>query len=313
MRLLILFALIMQAACTASTAVQQPEQVKRVPMEKSGIKLKAPTHYEPRVASVDPKTNEPLYYDPKPQIVSVDEKAGKYAFKWIGYDGKEKVVEYQRADAIDAVVSASALKAPEQYLYSYKIENLPSSATHLSIFAVQNFADKVEPMKSNEGYVGSISNSIRQFNTGKWIGFGSSYIGDTIVPGRNIELKLLSFAPPGLVECRVTGGNLMLKGAGEHMPTELENAMSGYEEWPKGFTIGPMDKLTTLSQMEHAKYLLDALPQLHQLGWVTSDARRWYEKNLKTTNLAAVYERAEQDLKTEQITTEVFSMIEALR
>jgi len=314
MRLLLLFALTLHAACTASTALRQPEKVKRVPLEKSGIKLKAPTRYEPRVASLDPKTNEPVYYDPKPQIVPVDEKAGKYAFKWIGYDGKEKTIIYQRADAIDAVVSASVERnSSEQYLYTYKIENLPSGGSQLSGFIVQNLAADVQPIKTRDGRVGRMSNDIQQFRDGNWIHYGPSYLKDEVTPGRSVELQILSSLPPGLVGCRIYSGERTIKGAGEHMPTELENAIPGYEELPKGFTIGPIDKLKAFSQQEHAQYILSILPQAHKLGWITDSALRWYAEKLKAKDLAAVSERAAHDLKAEQITTEVFAMIRAMK
>lgn len=75
----------------------------------------------------------------------MDAKAGKYAFKWIGVEGKEKTVIFQRADAIDVVVSATSSKTPEgQYLYTYSIENLPSSGTYLAGSTVQNFASDVK-------------------------------------------------------------------------------------------------------------------------------------------------------------------------
>ncbi|MGI9106062.1 MAG: hypothetical protein ACR2G4_07425 [Pyrinomonadaceae bacterium] len=314
MRLLLLLTLLTQVACTASTAVPQPEQVRRLPLEKSGIKLKAPTHYEPRVASVDPKTNEPVYYDPKPQIVPVDEKAGKYAFKWIGYDGKEKTIIYQRADAIDAVVSALVERnSSEQYLYTYKIENLPSGGSQLSGFIVQNFAAEVQPIKTRDGRVGRMSNDIQQFRDGNWIHFGPSYLKDEVTPGRSVELQLQSSVPPGLVGCRIYGGERTIKGVGEHMPTELENALSGYEGLPRGYTIGPIDKIKGFSQQEHIQYILSILPQAHKLGWITESARRWYEDKLKSDDLEAVHERLEHDLKTEQITTEVFAMMRAMK
>jgi len=315
MRLLLLLGLVVQVACTASTAVRQPEKVRRVPLEKSGIKLKAPTRYEPRVASLDPQTNEPVYFDPKPQIVPVDEKAGKYAFKWIGYDGKEKTVILQQFDAIDAVVSATVSQTPSgQYLYTYTIENLPSSGAHLSGFMVQNFTPDIKPIKVDNVYIGEMSNSIVQFSKGNWTSFGIlPEFNPAVISGRSIDLQVVSSALPGLVACRVRGGVLGLKGAGEHMPSELEAVTRGYEQLPKGFTIGPVDKLNALSPQEHVQYILSILPQVHKLGWITDSALRWYREKLSANDLEAVYKRAEQDLKTEQITTEVFAMLRAMK
>jgi hypothetical protein len=116
-----------------------------------------------------------------------------------------------------------------------------------------------------------------------------------------------------LIECRIHGGESTLKGVGEHIPTELEDAMPGYDEWPHGYTIGPVDSLKTLPPAERAKYLLDRLPQFQKLGWMTGDARQRYQADLQRNNLKAVFERAEQDLKEEQITTEVFDLIQAMK
>jgi hypothetical protein len=315
MRLIFILALLAQAACATSTAVQQPDRVRRAPLEKSGVKLTAPTQYEPRISSVDPKTGEAVYFNPKPQVVPVDEKAGKYAFKWIGYDGKEKTVIFQRFDAIDTIVSASVERhSSGQYLYTYKIENLPSSGSHLSGFIVQNFAADIKPGKVEGVFVGEMSKDIPQFSKGQWTSFGIlPEFNQTVLPGNDITLQLASPAPPGLVACRTRGGLLGLKGAGEHMPSELEAAIPGYEQLPEGYTVGPIDKLTTLSQREHAQYILSVLPQAHKLGWITSGAQQWYEKNLTEADLDSALKRAGQDLKAGQVTTEVFSMIEGLR
>lgn len=314
MRLLLLIILIAQTACVASSSVLQAEKVQRAPMEKSGVRLVAPTNYEQRVARIDPKTDEPVYYDPRPQIVPVDERAGKYAFKWIGYDGKEKTVIYQRYDAIDAVVSAAAERNDAgRYLYTYRIENLPSSESHLSGFIVQNFAADVEPRKVDEVFVGKMSTDIPQFSEGAWTSFGIlPEFSPQVTAGRDIKLELASAAPPGLVACRIRGGTLGFKGAGEHMPTELENAMPGYEELPKGYTVGPIARLNELSRQEHIQYVLGVLPQARKLRWITDSALRWYEGKLKSNDLAAVQERLEHDLKAEQITTEVSAMLRAI-
>ncbi|HKZ80525.1 MAG TPA: hypothetical protein VJ124_19775, partial [Pyrinomonadaceae bacterium] len=109
------------------------------------------------------------------------------------------------------------------------------------------------------------------------------------------------------------GGELTLKGVGEDMPTELEAVIPGYEEFPKGYTIGPVDSLNTLSANDHAKYIQERLPQFEVLGWVTASAREWYEKNLTTNNFDAVLRRAEQDLGSEQITSEVFAIIQSIK
>ena len=97
------------------------------------------------------------------------------------------------------------------------------------------------------------------------------------------------------------------------MPTELEDVRPGYEALPRGYTIGPVDRLKDLSPTERAKYLIERLPQFENLGWITRSARQWYEANLMSDNIGEVFKRAEQDLKSEQITSEVFGMIWATK
>jgi hypothetical protein len=302
------------AYCAACSRAQQAQtKVQRQPLEKQKIELKSPVGYEWRDKGYDPQTGEPITYDHRPRVEPVDKKAGKYAFKWIGYDGKEKVVIFQRADSIDVIVSAAASKKPEgQYLYTYVIENRPSSGTHLSGFTVQNFASDVKRI-TRGGYGGQMSNLISQFREGNWLHFGSTFIGHEVAPGRHLKLELVSSAPPGLVGCRAYGGESALNGAGEHMPFALESLLPGYEEWPRGYTIGPNEGLKSLEPSERAKHLLDSLPHFQKAGWITDSVLRQYERHLRSGDLKAVSKRADQDLKDEQITTEVFAIIEAMK
>lgn len=313
-RLLSVFiAVLLQAACTASS--QSPSQkVSRQPFERSKIVLESPSHYEKEVMSYDPKTGEPSQtFDHKPRIEMVDEKGGRYHFKWIGHDGKEKVIEYQRPDAIDAIVSASVTNTPEgKYLYTYKIENLPSSGIYLSYFIVQNFAADAKHTASREGYVGSMSSDIQEFREGNWIGFGSSYFKHDVLPGRDIEVQIASHAPPGLVECRVVGGERTVKGAGEEIPQELGAMVPGFDIFPGGYTVGPISKLQAFSISQRAKYLLSILSQLKEFGWITDAAQHRYEQTLRSNDSPAVLEQADKDLQTEQITSEVHSMVRFL-
>lgn len=311
MRFLLFALLLMQVACAAP--VQQAEKVQRVQMQKSGFVLKSPD-YEPRIARYDEKTGETVTYDHKPRIELIDEKAGKYAMKWIGHDGKEKVVVYQRHDAVDIIVAASVTKMSDgKYLYTYNVQSLPTGGTYLSIFILQNFAADVEPEELDNMYVGRMSSQIQQFKNGNWISFGIlPTFEPAVVPGQSIELTLSSSAPPGLIGCRVYGGQTSMEGAGEDLPRALDDLLPGYEVLPRGYTIGPVDNLKTLSPIERAKYVVNLLPQLGQLGWITEDAARWYKRNLNGDNLGRVQKRAGQDLKAEQITSEVFAMIEAI-
>jgi len=126
-------------------------------------------------------------------------------------------------------------------------------------------------------------------------------------------VKLASSAPPGLVECRVTGGQLTLQGVDEDMPAVLEDMLPGYEEFPHGYTIGPVEYLKTLPQSEKLKYILDRLPLFRKAGWITDEVMHRYEQSLKIGDLESLVKASEQDLKTEQITTEVFAIIQGMK
>ena len=102
-----------------------------------------------------------------------------------------------------------------------------------------------------------------------------------------------------------------MKGAGEEMPQELENILPGYEIWPRGYTV--VENLKSLSRTEHCKYLLERLSQFQRLGWMNSNARRRYAQALSSNNIAEILKQLDQDLSSQQITTEVYGMIKAVR
>jgi len=318
-RILVFLALALYTGCSVASqeicidANQQTQKIKRQPLPKSDFVLKSPTKYLNREKQ-DSKTGRVTQYDPKPQIVPVDEKTGKYHLRWIGYDGKIKTILYQRADAIDAIVTAVASKNDKgKYSYVYSIQNLPSSHNYLSHFVVQNFASDVEPMKMKGMHVGQMFNAISQFSKGRWLSFAPlSEIKEQFMPGTIPTIFLTSSSLPGFVECRITGGELTLKGVGEHMPYELESAMGGYKEFPLGYTIGPIDKLKNMTKEERAKYLLDLLPKLQEIGWITDEVKPCYQQMLGRNDLPGALKKAEQDLKAERIAGEVYYMIEGL-
>lgn len=313
--LLLILMLGMQALGMACSSTHQAQaKVQRQPLEKEQTEFKMPANYEPRDVGYDQKTGKLITYDHKPRVEVVDAKAGKYALKWIGYDGKEKVVIYQRKDAVDVIVNARVSKtASGDYLYSYDLQNLQSSGAYLRKFVVQNFATNVQPDKKGQLLVGEMSSAIYQFREGNWISFDDTSDYVQIDPGQSVKVQLTSSAPPGIVECRVAGGKAATEGTDEHMPMVLESLLPGYKSWPFGYTIGPVDSLKTLSPQERVKYLLERLPQFRKLGWMTDDAVARYELELNRNDLDAVWNRLEQDLKSEQITTEVFAVIQAMK
>ena|SRR5712692_8408213 len=308
MKVLAFFLLPILAADAIQTA---PQKVDRLPLQKKQIVLQAPKNYAHRFLGMDRITGKETYYDPKPQVVLLDVKTGRYAFKWIGYDGKQKTVLYQRPDAINAVVSARIeTTSSGSRTYTYTVENLQSSGEELTSFFVQNFTSETRPTKAADVYVGSVTRDDREFKDGHWIGYG--VLNSSVVPGRSVEFRLESSAPPGVVECRIAGGPRGMVGVDEDMPQELENVLPGYEAWPSGYTIGPVENLKTLSPAERANYLLKLLPKFKELGWITADALPWYQQSLSRNDLGAAYNQAERDFAEGNITTEVVSMIRAI-
>jgi len=325
-----------------SQVQQAKTKAQRAPLEKQQREYKSPVNYAPRETGYDRKTGKPIAYDHKPRIEMLDQKSGKYLLKWIGYDRKEKTVVFQRGDAVDIIVSASASKTSQGYLYSYQAANLPSSGTYLSGFILQNYAQDARPYEVNgvsttladlrllDSFrnlprdrsspqvggilIGQMSSSIEQFSKGSWINFAPlARDNPLITPGRILDVKLTSGAPPGLVECRVTGGQLTLQGVDEDMPAVLEDMLPGYEEFPHGYTIGPVENLKTLPQAEKLKYILDRLPLFRKAGWITDEVMHRYEQSLKTGDLQSLVKASAQDLETEQITTEVFAIIQGMK
>lgn len=345
MKWLLLISLFgLQILSTACSFQQQAQSVaQRKPLEKRQREFKSPIDYDLRDRGNEAKTGKQITYDYKPRVEMVDEKSGKIAFKWIGYDGKEKTVIYQRADAVDVIVSAAVSQTAEGlYLYTYKVENLQSSGSHLSRFIIQNFAADSKPIQI-EGktpncrdlilldsfrnipcdttkmnledlfFIGQMSNMIEQFKEGNWIVISPLSETEKYEPGRSLEVKIVSKAAPGVVKCQAVGGERTIQGAGEHMPFVLENLLPGYEDFPKGYTVGPTNNISSLSNTERTKYLLDQLPQFNKSGWITDDIMQKYDKQLKAGNLDSILRSIENDLKSKAITTEVFAIVQAMK
>ncbi len=103
-----------------------------------------------------------------------------------------------------------------------------------------------------------------------------------------------------------------MKG-GHDMPYEFDVlADLGHDYWPHGYTIGPVERLESLSQRDHLAYVAKLLPQLEELGWIHASAVRWYQQNLKP-GIPGLYQRVEQDLNAGRITTEVFGLLQATK
>lgn len=288
--------------------------VQRVPLAKQEFELTSPSSYQPRQIGEPPPTGEYGTYDHKPRIVPVDRKAGKYELRWIGYDGREKVIRYQRPDAVDVVVEAEAARsAGGRFIYRYTVHNLPSSSQSLSAFVAQNFADDVTWNESKGLLVGRMGSAVAKAKGGgNWVRFG--FVGSgrrASAPGQRVELSLESSAPPGLVRCLAHGG-IVMQGAGEEIPPELGSALPGQSIWPIGYTIGPVQELNAASTSTHCQYLRDALDRFREAGWMAPQASAWYAENLRPDRIESVRARVRHDLERGLVTTEVVSLILAI-
>jgi len=186
---LLLAALPLCVSCSSSPQAQTKAQ--RKPLQRETREYKTPTNYEPRDRGYDPRTRKTITYDHKPRVEPIDEKAGKYAFKWIGYDGKEKSVIFRRGDVIDVIVSASVVKIERgHYLYTYQVHNLPTSATYLKRIIIQNFASDAKPDVNTTFYAGSMSKAINQFREGNWISFADVSDLVQIDPGQTVTVQI---------------------------------------------------------------------------------------------------------------------------
>ena len=272
--------------------------------------FKLPEPYEKWEGPPDPRTGIAREHDPQPRVIPLGKNPGRYAFEWIALDGTKKRAIYERPDGTDAIVAAQVSEASDGYQYTYRVEVLPTSGVRLGAFMVQCFSDQVTPTEEKEKgiFVGKMWNGIPQFREGTWIDFA---IRERFVPngspGETVTLSLSSASPPGLVECRTRSNSVM--NADLDMPYEFHTLMDlGHDYWPHGYTIGPVERLKSLSQRAHLAYVAKLLPQLKELGWIHASAVGWYQRNL-TPGTPGLYKQVEQDLNNGKITTEVFSLL----
>ena len=304
-----LIASVMLASLAAAGAAQ--DTVKRRPLAKDGPPLRVRHELQSPMTRVDPKTGETIPYDVKPMIVALDERTGRYAFRWIGYDGQPKQVVYHRPDRIDAEVMASVVPEGAYHRYVYRVRVLPSSAQPLLTFLVQNFARDAWPHNAPHLLVvGPAPQFPSEFPGSRWIGFSMKRPGTP--PGEDAMFEIVSPGPPGLVQCKISGATGAIQGIGEELPPELAEALPGYEAWPHGYTIGPSDELTTLDAAARARRLATWLPQFERLGWITAAARQRYERTIQEHGIGALLPSLKTDAASRQVTTEVVAVVQGL-
>jgi hypothetical protein len=303
-------ALCMMSAGLAAAGMQP--QLTRAPLQRSNPTLNSPTTYLKRTR-VDPRTGRASEYDPKPQLVLLDERAGRYSLRWIGYDGLQKAILYQRPDRIDAVVAADVeAKADGLYRYRYRVRVLPTSGQPLVRFVVQNFANDVRPIPQANLHIGRQRGNVSAFSSGHWYGFAPLQGYPARTPGQEVVVEIESRAHPGLVECRVAGAPAGMDGVGEEPPQELMEPLPRADAWPHGHTIGPIDRLAPLQAGEKAKQLLAWLPEFERLGWMTRERRQRYEILARRTELDTLANEASSDYGAGRITSEVRAVVSGL-
>ncbi len=226
---------------------------------------------------------------------------------------KKKIVIYQREDAIDALVEAKIEKDSGGGLtYKYLIKNLPDSPTYVRTFVIQTRSPDVKLVRMDDVYEGDMSNNVKGYMDGFWKGFAIlGQTSPTVDAGKSIEFALTSLAPPGLVECKLGGGQGETVGVGEHMPEELDRIVP-VNLWAKSYTIGPIDSLSKLSKPERAKYILDNIPKFVEAGWMSGDTAKIYQTILERNDLVGALEQAKNDAADAFITSEVLYIIQGL-
>lgn len=304
-----LFQIACATAAQKSAESHRQQKPQRALFKRSSVVLETPKEYAMR------ETEEGKEYDPKPRLVTIDEKAGRYELRWIGYDGKEKVVKYQRWDTLDSVVEASAEKRSNFYVYRYVLRNLTSSPNPIREFLVQTFSSDIgnERVPGNDDiYIGHMSTHIPHFSDGVWRHWAFLTATSQVPPGESREVQIVSKSQPGVVGCYASAAEATLKGAGEEMPQELEMVIPGFDGLASCITIGPDERLARMSKDEKVKYLLDNLPKFVEAGWMAGDTPKIYESILKRGDLSGAFEQARKDLEKEYITSEVFAVIDGL-
>jgi hypothetical protein len=304
------YTLLLQFSCVTPAQQQSFEQIKaeRKPFQKSPYVIKSPTE------QLERELKNGKSYDPKPKAIVIDEKTGKYEFRWIGTDGKEKIVAYQRHDAIDGVIEAKVEKIDDgKFRYSYLIKIFSSSPSRLVNFIVYTKTTDAQPIEQENVHSGYRYPLLSVNDTYIWLSYYPMHEKGLIIDGgKNIVFGLKSSNLPGIVKFWASGGELGTKGVGEEIPSHLENQIPIFQDLAWGYTIGPVESLSTLSKSERAKYLLDNLPKFQEAGWMSEGTAKNYEVILKKEDLQGALEKAKKDLENEFITIEVFQIIEGL-
>jgi hypothetical protein len=310
--LLLCIVLVALVASLLPANIAQTTPVRgRLPLQKRNIEIAQPAPYAPEIQGYD-KKGDPIYWDPKPHVVPLG--GGKYAFKWLGHEGRELTLIYQRPDVIDLVAEALVAQgADRRLIYTYNLRNLRTSKLWLGSFFVQTFSASAEGVRGQGIYAGVAGSFIKEFSVGRWLGFGMMGREPKVMPGVTISVAVNSEDLPGVVECRASGGDLTMKGVGEEPPSVLEDLYLRHDAWPHGYTIGPDERILKMSVKARMQYLTQHLPQMLELGWIEDKATmEWYRGQLEAAKASEVRAQAQKDFQNKLITSEVYGLMSYL-
>ncbi|MEZ5345222.1 MAG: hypothetical protein R2681_06650 [Pyrinomonadaceae bacterium] len=302
------FSLLFTQVSLGQGSVHEQAKFERARLQKSMFVLKQPE-------KVDRTSEYGTNYDPKPIVVAVDPKTGKYEYRWTGFDGKEKVVAYQRADSIEMISQAHMEKdISGMFVFRYEVEILSSSPTYFRNFIVQTFGSSADSSGHDKEkiMIGEMY-PVGDFVEGIWRNW--AFVGNAderVTSGTTITFQLSSESPPGIVECRAAGGEFGSIAADEEMPSELENEIPVNQDLARGYTIGPDERLLKFTDSEKFKYLLENLPKFLEAGWMSEGTAKNYENVLKKNDQKELLAKSEKDFKEEYISSEVYVIITSL-
>jgi len=308
--LLIIMFFVFQFSCSTVGQPKLLEQIKveRKPFQKSEHVINQPSNRSQQELTAGGDR------DAKSKVVVVDEKAGKYEFRWIGRDGKEKIVAYQRHDAIEGVIESRVEKSENgSFRYKYLIKLFPSSPTRLLNFSIYTLTTKVEPIKQDRVFSNFRHPLVDVKDNYQWLSYYPEHENGLIVkPGDTLEVSLESPNPPGVVKSWVSGGELATKGVGEDLPPELESKIPIFQDFATCLAIGPVESLSSMSKPEKVKYLLENLSKFIEAGWMSEGTAKNYEVILQAGDFPELLKKAKKDVEYQYITNEVFQIIDEL-
>ena len=244
------------------------------------------------------------------RIRAINESQGKYVLEWKHAGDKDwNTATYDRPDRVTATVIASvSLIHSGRYKYRYEIE--VAGGQYMSGFFLQSLSTITRPVVQPEVHVGSMSKDIEQFSQGNWISFRTH-----TNPGATTVFEIESDDPPQIVQCRIRGGDLILRSSAGEIPVELADRRLSYESWPAGFTIGPSSSPNLQTREGRMAYVTQEMDQLIDLGWVTSELGEEYLAVIaqhEEGRSPSIEQRVREDLQAGRVTPEFLALLSYL-